>query len=246
MTTDSVTVFISWSGELSRGVAHALRRWIPSLYDQVSPWMSDEDIASGARGLEEIHQVLAGAQFGIILVTAENQASPWLNYEAGAISRSLGSAARVVPLLIDLSRPAELRGPLAQYQARVLDRVGMEKLVATLSAVLRVDTSTALKRFEAFWPELEAEVRRARAAAPSGQIEPRTEWDMLSEILERVRRMGASPAAVPSSLIEEIEYMVEELERPPTALDFREPDYSERFISLAADLRQIAIALDPR
>ena len=213
------------------------------MYDQVDPWMSEVDIASGARGLEEIHRVLGAAQFGIILVTAENQYSPWLNYEAGAISRSLESAGNVVPLLIDLSRPAELTGPLAQFQARTMDKSGMRKLVSTLSTSLRVDVSTALKRFEAFWPELEEDVRQARAAS-SSKVEARTELDMLSEILERIRHIGPSPLPMPSSLLEKIESVVEELERPPTALDFREPDFSYRFVSLAAELRQIAIALD--
>jgi hypothetical protein len=41
-------LFISWSGEASHAVAKAFREWIPSVINAVEPWLSDEDIATGA------------------------------------------------------------------------------------------------------------------------------------------------------------------------------------------------------
>src|SRR4051794_8953617 len=97
-------VFISWSGAYSRAIAAAVRDWIPLLFDTVTPFMSDHDIAAGERGLTVIETELEGTQFGIIVVTEENQHAPWLNFEAGALSKIITQdrKQRVAPLLVDL------------------------------------------------------------------------------------------------------------------------------------------------
>ncbi|MGL5826462.1 MAG: TIR domain-containing protein [Nocardioides sp.] len=190
---EKLRVFISWSGDLSKVVATAVREWLPSLFDRVDPWMSDLDIASGARGLEEIHTTLANCSFGVIIVTDENQGSAWLNYESGAISKSIAdSASRVVPLLVDLSGPTQLTGPLAQFQARKLDEQGVLRLVETLADQLGVPPDTARQRFEAFWPQLERSTKEALASR--GNVAPaktrqRPMVDMLEEVLAQVREL---------------------------------------------------------
>ncbi|MGL5824458.1 MAG: TIR domain-containing protein [Nocardioides sp.] len=193
MSDEKLRVFISWSGDLSKVVATALREWLPSLFDRVDPWMSDSDIASGARGLEEIHTTLANCSFGVIIVTDENQGSAWLNYESGAISKSIAdSASCVVPLLVDLSGPAQLTGPLAQFQARKLDEEGVRRLVDTLADQLAVSPETARQRFDAFWPSLERSTKEAvadRGKASTSRTRPRTTQDMLEEVLAQVREL---------------------------------------------------------
>ena len=82
-------IFISWSGEQARAASVLLREWLREMFDGVDPWVSDVDIASGAQGLVEIHASLGRAEFGLIVVTPDNQSSPWLNYEAGALSRAV-------------------------------------------------------------------------------------------------------------------------------------------------------------
>jgi hypothetical protein len=42
-------VFISWSGAQSKAAAHALKEWLPDVIQNLSPWMSDLDIAAGRR-----------------------------------------------------------------------------------------------------------------------------------------------------------------------------------------------------
>jgi hypothetical protein len=42
-----VKVFLSWSGDRSKGVALALSGWIPRVLHKVQPFMSEEHIAKG-------------------------------------------------------------------------------------------------------------------------------------------------------------------------------------------------------
>lgn len=193
MANDKLPVFISWSGPLAKTVAAAIREWLPSLFDGVDPWMSDTDIASGARALDEIDETLARCFFGIIIVTDDNQNQAWLNYEAGAISKSIAeSKSRVVPLLVDLSGPSQLTGPLAQFQARKLDQTGVWRLVETLAQQLGVAPDTVRARFDAFWPRLEQaalDAVEAEEKAPGGKPRQRPMTDMMEEVLAQVREL---------------------------------------------------------
>lgn len=94
--------FISWSGEKAKDFALALRDWLPFVIHDLDPWISDADIDSGSMSMQDIHTQLAETKYGIICTTAENQAKPWINYEAGALWKSVNSQSNVVPLLIDL------------------------------------------------------------------------------------------------------------------------------------------------
>src|SRR5688572_24049156 len=85
----ALRVFISWSGARSKAIAEALRGWVPRVLQSVHPWMSGEDIYAGARWLAEIQAQLSQTGVGIICVTPENQHSPWLNFEGGALSKTL-------------------------------------------------------------------------------------------------------------------------------------------------------------
>ena len=122
-----VKVFISWSGDPSRLIAKALAEWLRNVVQHVDPWMSDENIVSGARWNEAIAKELGETNFGIVCVTRGNQHAPWLIFEAGALAKSV-EMARVVPLCIDLSF-SEITGPLSGFQGRPLDRNGVGRLV---------------------------------------------------------------------------------------------------------------------
>src|SRR5689334_12254492 len=109
-------VFISWSGEKSRAVAQALREWLPAVDKQLAPFVSSKDIFAGTRWQAEIIRELEATSFGIVCVTQENQAQPWINFEAGAIAKAVETS-RVVPLAVDL-KPSDIKPPLGQFQAQ--------------------------------------------------------------------------------------------------------------------------------
>lgn len=96
-------VFISWSGDLSHKVAVILRDWLPSVIQSLESYVSSEDIDKGARWSTDISKELEDSSFGILCITRENLDPPWLNFEAGALSKSVDRS-RVSPFLFGVKR----------------------------------------------------------------------------------------------------------------------------------------------
>src|SRR5947209_4916573 len=112
-----MNIFLSWSGELSRKIALVFREWLPAVIQTVEPYVSSEDIDKGARWSVDVSQQLEQASYGILFVTKGNVAAPWLNFEAGALSRTF-ERSRVTPFLFGIKR-SEVSGPLLQFQSTV-------------------------------------------------------------------------------------------------------------------------------
>jgi hypothetical protein len=79
----------------------------------------------------ELAKALEGAELGILCLTKENLSSPWILFEAGALSKSM-SEGRVVPLLVDL-QPTDLDGPLSQFQAITATKEGIRRLLKVIA-----------------------------------------------------------------------------------------------------------------
>ena len=150
-------IFISWSGKQSQRVAEALADWLPYVFQTVTPWVSSEGVRAGSRWFLEVAKSLDEADFGILCVTRENMAAPWILFEAGALSKSI-EYGRVVPYLIDVTS-TELPAPLAQFQAVTANEEGTRRLVQAISANHPAEKRPAhvLDRvFDRWWPELQA------------------------------------------------------------------------------------------
>jgi hypothetical protein len=183
-------VFISWSGQQSRAVAAALAGWLPLVIQSVSPYFSP-DIEKGSRWFIDISKALADISYGILCVTGQNVREPWLNFEAGALAKSLDES-RVVPFLSGI-RPSDVTGPLAHFQATVAERDDVYRLVCginKLSGTSAITDEQLAKTFEVFWPQLqEALDRIGREASESGEPSPvaRNADEVMREILELTR-----------------------------------------------------------
>lgn len=184
-------VFLSWSGERSKKMAHVLRTWIPDIIQAIEPWMSEHDIGKGGRGLREIADELSECHFGILCITADNQNSQWVNFEAGALSKQVDDAL-VVPLLLDL-KVADLTGPMTQFQAtESAVKEDVRKLILDMNSAQK-GSSLAQERlsrtFDRLWPELDAELAQIRSSSPSSRgSSNRSNSDMLSEMLVLMRQ----------------------------------------------------------
>jgi hypothetical protein len=188
-------VFLSWSGEKSRAVAVALREWLPLVINELEPFVSAQDIAAGTHWQTEVAGQLEASDFGIVCVTAYNQDATWLNFEAGALAKAVGSA-RVVPLAIDL-KVTDMKLPLAQFQAQPGTEAGVLAVLRSLNGSCeRPLAEERLKRaFDRWWDELEPQLAKiinenSKAAGPAAS--ERTDRDLLEEILATVRSSAGS------------------------------------------------------
>ena len=179
-------VFVSWSGERSQALAHALRDWLPLVLHYVEPWLSEADVAAGDRWAEAIARELEASNFGIICVTPENADSPWLLFEAGALAKSMHGA-RVIPLLLNLEF-SDITGPLAQFQAKKVDRSGLSEVVHSINDGLEesIPEARAKQLFEALWPEFEKSLTVIPAEAPT-ERHMRPQHEILEELVSGVR-----------------------------------------------------------
>ena len=148
-------LFISWSGSRSKAVAEAFYEWLPAVIHAVKPWFSP-DMDKGSRWNTEISGQLQNSNFGLICLTAENLNSPWILFEAGALSKTLEKTF-VCPYLLDIG-PDVLRGPLAQFQSTKFNRDDTKKLLETINNTLGSNSLSQKildAQFEKWWPDLE-------------------------------------------------------------------------------------------
>jgi hypothetical protein len=195
-----VKVFISWSGDRSRDVAATLGDWLPQILPAVDPFVSTRDLAAGSRWAIEIAEELEETDFGIVCVTRENQFAPWLNYEAGAIAKSV-AASHLVPLAVNLA-PAEIDHPLGQFQGTEATETGIRGVVESLNTACPEPRPERYldRALEKFWPDLESELEEFRHKAypedVNREISPRREdREILEEVLQTVRGLAQRPLA---------------------------------------------------
>lgn len=182
-------VFLSWSGSRSKSVSIILYEWLKAIVQASIPWMSDRDIEAGQRWNEVISARLRDTEFGVICLTPENLTAPWLLFEAGALAKSV-DAARVVPVLFGIGK-ADLKFPLAQFQAVECDRDGLFALAKGINQALgekQVPLETLNTVFTALWPALAAQLALIPEDAEKSPADPpRSDRDLLEEVLDSVR-----------------------------------------------------------
>lgn len=187
-------VFISWSGERSRHVADLLNDWIRCVLQASRPWISTQNIDRGALWFNEIQTQLQDTSVGIICLTQDNKTKPWILFESGALAKGL-SASRVCTFLTDLA-PADIENPLAQFNHTFPERESMAALVRTLNRCMPADQilppDVLDQVFEVYWPSFESKFKEILAANPApANVEARGEREILSEILDNTRSLGA-------------------------------------------------------
>ncbi len=182
-------VFISWSGETSKGLAEALREWLPAVIQAVNPYFSPDDVSKGSRWSSEISKELEDSAIGIICLTKENLEAPWIMFEAGALSKKLDES-RVCPILFGLD-PTDIKGPLVQFQASRFQKQDLKKLIKMINDQLgeaALDAETVDSVFEMWWPKLEKTVNDVMSKAKTDtKSAERSDRELLEEILNLTR-----------------------------------------------------------
>jgi hypothetical protein len=153
------------------------------------PFMSKHDLATGGRWSEQIAKELDESSFGIICLAHDNLQSPWILFEAGALTKHVEG--RACCLLLQDLNPADVSGPLAQFQNARFNHDEVRKLVADVNARLDrpIDSQSVELIFEKWWPDLNREVRTALEDPMLNSMHKarRSERDILEELLVRLR-----------------------------------------------------------
>jgi uncharacterized protein YqfB (UPF0267 family) len=186
-------IFLSWSKHPSKEVVLALHRWLPSVIQLLDPWMSDQDIQSSERWSNSIGSQFEENNFGIIILTHNNQREPWINFEAGALSKVIDKS-RVVPYLFGLQIADLLSGPLSQFHGRESNRDGTWQLIRDINASLAnpLDQNRLERAFGLNWPELESRLTEILDATTNEFTPKRTDGDKINEILGFIRDSNSS------------------------------------------------------
>ena len=188
----SMKVFISWSGTKSQEVAKVLKKWIPCVIQSVEPYFSSADIDKGARWSTDIAKELQDASFGILCVTKDNLSSSWLNFEAGALSKSIEQS-KVCPFLVDL-KPSDIQNsPILQFQMASATKDDVFKLFKSINSNLgdsKLNEDVLSTTFDTFWPKIEEALKGVSSVTETSVPVKRGNKDTqapIEEILELVR-----------------------------------------------------------
>ncbi|MBR0601177.1 TIR domain-containing protein [Bacillus safensis] len=191
-------VFLSWSGNLSKDVATEFSVWIPQVLQFVKPFLSSEDIEKGSRWGHEIAKNLEESAHGVFFVTKENIGAPWINFEAGALSKSLENS-HVWTLLIDMKNSDLDKGPLRQFQTTLFNKKEVKDLVKDINSANEENAlpdNVVDMSFEKWWPDLEKSINQLiskyqgdanQSIKPKEPQDTSTSNEILEEILGSVR-----------------------------------------------------------
>ena len=159
-------LFLSWSGETSKAVALALREFLPTLFPDVSPWMSAEDITKGGYWNDALRAALGRSRVVVACMTSSNLDSPWIHFECGRIAQSEPRPA-VVPLMFHLPLPA-VSPPLSQFQGAPTTLAGITGLVRAINGArgAPVPDAHCERELQRRWPKL---ARRLEAIPNPGE-----------------------------------------------------------------------------
>jgi len=183
-----MNVFLSWSGKKSRAIAIAFHNWLPYVIQAAKPFISSGDIDKGKRWSEVLADKLSEVSYGIICITRENYKEPWINFEAGAISKAI-DASYVSPFLFDID-PALIQGPLQQFQFTVNDKDDIFDLIRSINNRLDFKqqlTYQVLKgEFDTWWHRLEMDLKEV-AEMPDAETQTGFDWLYTLDDLGRIQ-----------------------------------------------------------
>lgn len=185
-------VFISWSGDFSREVAEQLSQWIPSVIQSVEIFFSPDDIGKGENWDNKLSKELNESNFGIICLTPENVAAPWIHFEAGSLAKAVDSRLSAIMFCVNVS---DIKGPLSRFQNTKFEKNDVFKLMQTIN----VATEAPLKNeilaytFDVMWDQLDRAVSPIIKKYQSNFHPKKEETDdreAIQEILSIVRKMS--------------------------------------------------------
>jgi hypothetical protein len=162
------------------------------------PYFTPADIDKGKRWSNDISKELEQSKMGIITMTEENLTSPWIMFEAGAISKVVEEGL-VCPIVFGIAK-TDLVGPLASFQAIEFNRTEVRQLLTTINNAANeaaLNERHLEEAFDMWWPKLEQKVKDISSAPQPPSGPHRTDRDLLEEIVENTRSLVRELQALP-------------------------------------------------
>lgn len=218
-------VFLSWSGTESEYMAESFKEWLPNILQYIEPYMSKKDITLGERWGKNIEENLRSHDYGLAFITPNNIESSWINFEAGALSKNLGS--NLVPILCHTEITLLNKSPLTQFQAaKELDKDSICDLINEMNLAAeerhRISSERIEKAFEKWWPDLEDKLKNAPNFNENkkDKRDEVTQKELLYHLLDQVKenslairqqnkRIPYKPYRVNPKLINRVEHAIE-------------------------------------
>jgi hypothetical protein len=212
-----MNIFISWSGERSNRAALGLKSLLEAVFQRAVQIFISEYISPGENWVQRIQEELKQSQIGIVCLTHDNFQTPWLLFEAGAVSIALGSDRVLVPYAVDALPDAADRSPLAIFQRVRADHDGTYMLVQKLNQARKdpEDTKNLQKYFDKWWPDLE-ETLKSLPAPLSDEAALGSDRQILENILDKITvllRMQKSSSELPGP---ELRHLLNLRDQPET------------------------------
>jgi hypothetical protein len=200
-------VFISWSGDLSHQVAALLYQKLPIFIQAIDPWISSHDIGNGTLWRAELADQLGSHSVGIFCITRDNVGSVWVNFEAGALSRS-SEAAAVIPFFFEM-RPTDVAGPLRDFNGTIYQKGSAKNKEAFFKLLLDLNRFAAMPMvsehvltttFDRMWLDLESSLDLVSEEATRRPDEKKPDVDTGSVLQELVLEFRNLQSLVASNL----------------------------------------------
>lgn len=184
-------VFLGWSGDRSYKTAETFYAWLPKVIQAVEPFISS-GIPKGKRWGASLAGELEETKVGILCLTRDNLNSPWILFEAGALSKT--KDAYVCTFLLDIGT-ADVEEPLASFQHTTFKKEDIQKLLETINKAVKDSGGPALSEsnlneiFETFWPKLEEKLSEFLKGDSTVREPLRGDRELLEEILNILREL---------------------------------------------------------
>lgn len=192
-------VFLSWSGDQSKKIAEAFEELFKAVFaPTIRCFLSTKNIGAGARSIGELFRALEKCNYGVCFINSENAKAPWIQFEAGALSKIIDDS-RVMVLLLEENSINNLFGtPLGEFQHKLFNKEDIRSIFEEIIKIFDYsdDKDSFLQRFDSSWSDFYDksvmvlnEKNIEEDAIVSGQFLEKTELDIIKKMLINVQNL---------------------------------------------------------
>lgn len=148
-------VFFSWSGNKSKEIALKFKELFGSVFTpSIKSFMSMKDIGAGKRSIDELFNALERCNYGVSFVDTENAKEPWIQFEAGALSKLI-DVSQVMVLILDDNMQSLEHTPLNEFQHKLFNKDDIKSIFEEIIKCFKLEDAKEafMQRFDSGWDD---------------------------------------------------------------------------------------------